>query len=88
MEFGPDVPDLNAGGWTVNEGSETGITTVQMDGGPAYSTPQGMVRDLPVLSLGSLRTVPGWTEPSWPVRNRSSVGSAGSAKKLNRRGRH
>jgi len=70
MEFGPEVPDLNAAGWTVNEGSETGITAVQMDGGPAYSTPQGMVRDLPVLSLGGLRTVPGWTEPSWPVRNR------------------
>jgi hypothetical protein len=70
MEFGPDVRDLNAAGWTVNEGSETGITTVQMDGGPAYSTPQGMVRHLPVLSLAGLRTVPGWTEPSWPVRSR------------------
>jgi hypothetical protein len=70
MEFGPDVPDLNAAGWTVNEGSETGITTVQMDGGPSYSTPGGMVRDLPVLSLAGLRTVPGWTEPSWPVRSR------------------
>lgn len=70
MEFGPDVPDLNAAGWTVNEGSETGVTTVQMDGGPAYSTPGGMVRDLPVLSLAGLRTVPGWTEPSWPVRRR------------------
>jgi hypothetical protein len=41
-----------------------------MDGGPAYSTPGGMVRDLPVLSLAGLRTVPGWTEPSWPVRSR------------------
>lgn len=70
IEFGPDVRDLNAAGWTVNEGSETGITTVQMDGGPAYSTPGGMVRDLPVLSLAGLRTVPGWTEPSWPVRRR------------------
>jgi hypothetical protein len=69
MEFGPDVPDL-AAGWTVNEGNETGVTTVQMDGGPAYSAPQGMVRDLPVLSLAGLRTVPGWTEPSWPVRSR------------------
>jgi hypothetical protein len=70
MEFGSDAPDLNAAGWTVNEDSETGITTVQMDGGPAYSVPQGMVRDLPVLSLAGLRTVPGWTEPSWPVRRR------------------
>jgi hypothetical protein len=70
MEFGPDAPDLNAAGWTVNEGSETAVTAVQMDGGPAYSVPQGMVRDLPVLSLAGLRTIPGWTEPSWPVRRR------------------
>ena len=61
MEFAPDVPSLNAAGWTINARSETGVRAVQWDAGAAYSVYMGFVRELPVLNLTGLRTIPGWT---------------------------
>lgn len=64
MEFEADVPGLNAAGWTINERSETGIRVVQWEGDMTNSVYTYMVRELPVLSLTGLRTVPGW-KGSW-----------------------
>jgi hypothetical protein len=61
MEFMGDVLALNAGGWTVNERSETGIRVVQWEGGADHSVYANLVRELPVLHLAGLRTIPGWT---------------------------
>ena len=66
MEFTEDIPALNAAGWTVNERSKTGVTAVQWNNGAAYSIYEGLVLELPVLSLAGLRTIPGrmrWTGP-------------------------
>lgn len=58
MEFVPDASALKAGGWGINERSETGVTAVQWDGGTAYSVPPGFVREIPTLNLSGLRTTP------------------------------
>jgi hypothetical protein len=61
MEFVGDVLALNADGWTVNERSETGLRAVQWEGGADHSVYTNLVRELPVLHLAGLRTIPGWT---------------------------
>jgi hypothetical protein len=59
MEFEADVRYLNAS-WTVNERSETGIRVVQWEGDATNSVYTNMVRELPVLNLTGLRTIPDW----------------------------
>jgi hypothetical protein len=61
VEFAADVLALNTAGWTVNERSETGIRVVQWEGSTDHSVCTNLVRELPVLPLAGLRTIPGWT---------------------------
>jgi hypothetical protein len=63
-EFEADVPGLNAAGWAVNERSQTGIRAVQWEGNTTGSVYTNMVRELPLLNLTGLRTIPDW-KGSW-----------------------